>query len=109
MRLVKEKLEGMTLAVGDGANDVSMIQCADVGVGESFPRFDFIKKLSLYFFRSVRARGYASCDGQRLRYATVPISSTSVARSWSLVLRSAGPDGFVLFLQKCGKKLFLLP
>lgn len=25
----------MTLAIGDGANDVSMIQCADVGVGIS--------------------------------------------------------------------------
>lgn len=35
MRLAKEKLKGKTLAIGDGANDVSMIQCADVGVGIS--------------------------------------------------------------------------
>ncbi|XP_022238168.1 probable phospholipid-transporting ATPase VA [Limulus polyphemus] len=35
VKLVKEKLNVMTLAIGDGANDVSMIQKADVGVGIS--------------------------------------------------------------------------
>jgi phospholipid-translocating ATPase len=34
-RLVREGLGVMTLAIGDGANDVSMIQAADVGVGIS--------------------------------------------------------------------------
>lgn len=33
--LVKHKSREMTLAIGDGANDVSMIQMADVGVGIS--------------------------------------------------------------------------
>jgi phospholipid-translocating ATPase len=33
VKLVKEGLGVMTLAIGDGANDVSMIQAADVGVG----------------------------------------------------------------------------
>ena len=33
MQLVKQQLKVMTLAIGDGANDVSMIQMADVGVG----------------------------------------------------------------------------
>ncbi|KAH7433026.1 hypothetical protein KP509_07G050900 [Ceratopteris richardii] len=33
--LVKRKSKEMTLAIGDGANDVSMIQMADVGVGLS--------------------------------------------------------------------------
>ncbi|MCO5566464.1 hypothetical protein L7F22_020141 [Adiantum nelumboides] len=33
--LVKQKSKEMTLAIGDGANDVSMIQMADVGVGIS--------------------------------------------------------------------------
>lgn len=33
--LVKRKSKDMTLAIGDGANDVSMIQMADVGVGIS--------------------------------------------------------------------------
>ncbi|XP_065593138.1 phospholipid-transporting ATPase VD isoform X1 [Cyrtonyx montezumae] len=33
VRLVRNKLKAMTLAVGDGANDVSMIQAANIGVG----------------------------------------------------------------------------
>ncbi|KAH7909858.1 hypothetical protein BJ138DRAFT_1195493 [Hygrophoropsis aurantiaca] len=33
VKLVKDGLKVMTLAIGDGANDVSMIQAADVGVG----------------------------------------------------------------------------
>ncbi|XP_011798261.1 PREDICTED: probable phospholipid-transporting ATPase VA, partial [Colobus angolensis palliatus] len=35
VKLVRSKLKAMTLAIGDGANDVSMIQVADVGVGIS--------------------------------------------------------------------------
>ncbi|XP_069732333.1 phospholipid-transporting ATPase VA isoform X2 [Phaenicophaeus curvirostris] len=35
VKLVRDKLKAMTLAIGDGANDVSMIQVADVGVGIS--------------------------------------------------------------------------
>jgi len=35
VHLVKDGLGAMTLAIGDGANDVSMIQAADVGVGIS--------------------------------------------------------------------------
>ncbi|KAG0735280.1 hypothetical protein G6F16_006939 [Rhizopus arrhizus] len=35
VRLVKKELKVMTLAIGDGANDVSMIQEANVGIGIS--------------------------------------------------------------------------
>ncbi|XP_049918303.1 probable phospholipid-transporting ATPase VD isoform X2 [Epinephelus moara] len=35
VRLIRDQLGVMTLAVGDGANDVSMIQVADVGIGIS--------------------------------------------------------------------------
>lgn len=35
VKLVKDGLGVMTLAIGDGANDVSMIQAADIGVGIS--------------------------------------------------------------------------
>jgi phospholipid-transporting ATPase len=59
--LVKRRSGQMTLAVGDGANDVSMIQMADVGVGVSgqegrqavmasdfaIGQFQFLKKLLL--------------------------------------------------------------
>ncbi|KAF8891364.1 hypothetical protein BD779DRAFT_1514830 [Infundibulicybe gibba] len=61
VKLVKEGLGAMTLAIGDGANDVSMIQAADVGVGISgeeglqavnssdyaIAQFRFLKKLLL--------------------------------------------------------------
>ncbi|XP_073690210.1 phospholipid-transporting ATPase VD isoform X2 [Garra rufa] len=61
VRLVRDKLKVMTLAIGDGANDVSMIQVADVGVGISgqegmqavmssdfaISRFKFLRKLIL--------------------------------------------------------------
>lgn len=33
VKLVKDSLDVMTLAIGDGSNDVAMIQSADVGVG----------------------------------------------------------------------------
>ncbi|XP_055492654.1 phospholipid-transporting ATPase VD-like [Leucoraja erinacea] len=61
VHLVREKLKVMTLAIGDGANDVSMIQMADVGIGISgqegmqavmssdfaISRFKHLKKLLL--------------------------------------------------------------
>ncbi|KIM48588.1 hypothetical protein M413DRAFT_437796 [Hebeloma cylindrosporum] len=61
VRLIKDGLGAMTLAIGDGANDVSMIQAADVGVGISgeeglqavnssdfaIGQFRFLKKLLL--------------------------------------------------------------
>ncbi|EKM82413.1 hypothetical protein AGABI1DRAFT_117898 [Agaricus bisporus var. burnettii JB137-S8] len=61
VHLVKDNLGAMTLAIGDGANDVSMIQAADVGVGISgeeglqavnssdyaIAQFRFLKKLLL--------------------------------------------------------------
>jgi phospholipid-translocating ATPase len=61
VKMVKDGLGVMTLAIGDGANDVSMIQAADVGVGISgeeglqavnssdyaIAQFRFLKKLLL--------------------------------------------------------------
>ncbi|KAI8146793.1 hypothetical protein BJV82DRAFT_509376 [Fennellomyces sp. T-0311] len=61
VRLVKKGLKVMTLAIGDGANDVSMIQEANVGIGISglegrqavmasdyaFAQFRFLRKLLL--------------------------------------------------------------
>ncbi|XP_061165426.1 phospholipid-transporting ATPase VD-like isoform X2 [Saccostrea echinata] len=35
VKIVRDKLNKLTLAIGDGANDVSMIQVADVGIGIS--------------------------------------------------------------------------
>ncbi|XP_068596632.1 phospholipid-transporting ATPase VB [Brachionichthys hirsutus] len=61
VKVVREKLKVMTLAIGDGANDVNMIQAADIGVGISgqegmqavmasdfvISRFKHLKKLLL--------------------------------------------------------------
>ena len=61
VRLVKESLQVMVLAIGDGANDVSMLQMANIGVGISgqegrqavmaadfaLPGFQFIRRLLL--------------------------------------------------------------
>lgn len=61
VKVVKEELKMRTLAVGDGANDVSMIQTADVGIGISgqegmqavmasdfaLPRFKFLERFLL--------------------------------------------------------------
>ena len=35
VELVKQNVHAITLAIGDGANDVGMIQAADVGIGIS--------------------------------------------------------------------------
>lgn len=61
VKLVKKNLKAILLAIGDGANDVSMIQAAHVGVGISgveglqaarsadvaISQFRFLKKLLL--------------------------------------------------------------
>ncbi|XP_006897103.1 PREDICTED: probable phospholipid-transporting ATPase VB-like [Elephantulus edwardii] len=61
VKLVRDKLRVMTLSIGDGANDVSMIQAADIGIGISgqegmqavmssdfaISRFKHLKKLLL--------------------------------------------------------------
>ncbi|XP_051929172.1 phospholipid-transporting ATPase VB isoform X2 [Hippocampus zosterae] len=61
VKLIREKLRVMTLAIGDGANDVNMIQAADIGIGISgqegmqavmasdfaISRFKHLKKLLL--------------------------------------------------------------
>ncbi|XP_074068587.1 phospholipid-transporting ATPase VB isoform X2 [Macrotis lagotis] len=61
VKLMRDKLKVMTLSIGDGANDVSMIQAADIGIGISgqegmqavmssdfaIARFKHLKKLLL--------------------------------------------------------------
>jgi P-type E1-E2 ATPase len=78
VRLVKDGIGAMCLAIGDGANDVSMIQAADVGVGISgeeglqavnssdyaIAQFRFLKKLILVHGHWSYARNgnmYVSC------------------------------------------------
>ena len=111
VKLAKEKLNGKTLAIGDGANDVSMIQCADVGIGISgqegmqavmasdfaLARFKFLKRLLLvhghwcydrlartvlYFFHKNSVRDRtASPDEFCSCSSTRPFGSSSTAAS----------------------------
>ena len=88
VRLVKDGLGTMTLAIGDGANDVSMIQAADVGVGISGEEGLQAVNSSDYAIAQVRSIGLritliAVTNNCSL---SVPIPQASIARSWTLVL-----------------------
>ncbi|KAG8544494.1 hypothetical protein GDO81_022393 [Engystomops pustulosus] len=63
VKLVRDKLKAMTLAIGDGTNDVSMIQVADVGVGISGQ--EGMQASSWFFFFAVMASDFAA---PRFRY-----------------------------------------
>lgn len=47
VKLVKKNQKSLLLAIGDGANDVSMIQAAHVGVGISGVEVKFVTQLTL--------------------------------------------------------------
>lgn len=87
MRLVKDGLGTMTLAIGDGANDVSMIQAADVGVGISGEEGLQAVNSSDYAIAQVRLeRG--RCQDFWLIEMAVPVPQTVIAGPWTLVVLS---------------------
>lgn len=49
VKLVKKNEKAILLAIGDGANDVSMIQAAHVGVGISGVEVGFVKAIGLIY------------------------------------------------------------
>ena len=76
----------MTLAIGDGANDVSMIQAADVGVGISGEEGLQAVNSSDYAIAQVKyPLSYLSCTAYLLNIL-VPIPETLVVGARSLVL-----------------------
>ncbi|GAB4855209.1 Alanine--tRNA ligase [Ancistrocladus abbreviatus] len=81
--LIKNRTDDMTLAIGDGANDVSMIQVADVGVGISGQEGR----------QAVMASDFAM--GQ-FRFLVPPFTG-----SWSLELPKNGVHDIVQLLQEC--------
>ncbi|ALC38973.1 CG33298 [Drosophila busckii] len=69
VKVVKEELNLRTLAIGDGANDVSMIQMADVGVGisgqegmQAVMAADFTLSRFRYLERLLLSHGYWCYD-----------------------------------------------
>lgn len=69
VRVVKEELKMRTLAIGDGANDVSMIQTADVGIGisgqeglQAVMAADFALSRFQYLERFLLVHGHWSYD-----------------------------------------------
>lgn len=87
VKLVKEGLFTMTLAIGDGANDVSMIQAADVGVGIRGEEGLQAVNASDYAISQVRPFAYFS--GPPMSFS-VPVSflETLAPGAWALVIRS---------------------
>lgn len=69
VKVVKEELKMRTLAIGDGANDVSMIQTADVGIGisgqegmQAVMAADFALSRFKYLERFILVHGHWSYD-----------------------------------------------
>lgn len=69
VKVVKEELKMRTLAIGDGANDVSMIQTADVGIGisgqegmQAVMAADFAISKFVYLKRFLLVHGHWSYD-----------------------------------------------
>lgn len=86
VRLVKDGLHTMTLAIGDGANDVSMIQAADVGVGIRGEEGLQAVNSSDYAISQVRSSIQQSVS--RSEFFQVPVLKTSPPSSRTLVICS---------------------
>lgn len=84
VKLVKKNQKAILLAIGDGANDVSMIQAAHVGVGISGVEvclfLHFPRKMLTY------CPGIASCSSCRCFYFAIPFPQEVTAGSRSLEL-----------------------
>lgn len=106
MKIVKEELRLSTLAIGDGANDVSMIQMADVGVGisgqVSQANKPHLNSNKLFLMTCVLLLlflgGNASGHGIRFHTVTIQIHRKTFTHSWFLVIRSSGTHDTVFLL-----------
>jgi len=87
VKLVKKNQKAILLAIGDGANDVSMIQAAHVGVGISgvevhfLDHYDYVRVLTAF-------TGSASCSFGRRRNFPIPFPEETPAGSWRMELSS---------------------
>lgn len=89
VKLVKKNQKSILLAIGDGANDVSMIQAAHVGVGISGVEVcDTGQLLRIEFVvdRTILMLGTASCTLSRRRNFAIQVSQKTVACAWRMEL-----------------------
>lgn len=84
VKLVKKNSSSLLLAIGDGANDVSMIQAAHVGVGISGLEvmIDNYRCDNMPNFRT----GSASRPFRRCGYLTIQISEETAIGAWCMEL-----------------------
>ena len=85
VKLVKKNQKAILLAIGDGANDVSMIQAAHVGVGISGVEVR-LPTTGVYSVRSCDLVGLASCTICGCGHLAIPIPQEAAACSWRLEL-----------------------
>ena len=89
VKLVKKNQKAILLAIGDGANDVSMIQAADVGVGISGEEGLQAVNSSDYAIAQVCIWSLNTIFAARPdSFALVPLPQAPVACAWSLVVRA---------------------
>jgi len=81
VKLVKRSTTAPLLAIGDGANDVSMIQAAHVGVG--------ISGVEVRAGMNALTTGSSSCTIGRCGYIAIPLPSQTLARSRVLELSAS--------------------
>lgn len=105
--LVKKYKQAVTLSIGDGANDVSMIKTAHIGVGisgqEGMQVLFVIKCIDDAHFCCCCNGDYCDCLGRlgvRLQHCPISVSRTFAARSRTLVLPSHGQISALLLLQE---------
>lgn len=105
VKLIKDFPERpVTAAIGDGANDVSMIQEAHIGLGKSH-LLNFYVQLIQYVFFLVSLRHYGkrrttSCSLCGLCLCPISLLAPCVIYSRTMVLLAYFVFGYVLFLQK---------
>ncbi len=100
--LVRENLSAISLAIGDGANDVSMIQAAHVGVGISGEEGLHLRysPYAIPFTHHCINNRPTSSKSQRLLYSSIPFPSAPPPRPWSSLLPPHLQSHSLFLLQK---------
>ena len=83
-RLIRKHTKKRVCCIGDGGNDVSMIQAAHVGIGISGVE---VSVVDFGISPALTHRlGFASCPVGRCRHFTIPLLKKAAIGTWSLEL-----------------------